>query len=59
MAACAAPIESCWSARLRLASALRARGIGPGDTVAAMLPNIPAMLEAHYGVPMCGAVLNA
>src|SRR3954469_3913887 len=43
----------------RLASALERRGIRPGDTVAAMLPNIPAMLEAHYGVPMCGAVLNA
>ena len=43
----------------RLASALEQRGIQPGDTVAAMLPNIPAMLEAHYGVPMCGAVLNA
>src|SRR5690349_13275267 len=44
---------------LRLASALQRRGIGPGDTVAAMLPNIPAMLEAHHGVPLCGAVLNA
>ncbi len=44
---------------LRLASALQRRGIGPGDTVAAMLPNIPAMLEAHHGVPMCGAVLNS
>jgi fatty-acyl-CoA synthase len=43
----------------RLASALERRGIRPGDTVAAMLPNTPAMLEAHYGVPMCGAVLNA
>ncbi len=43
----------------RLASALAARGIGPGDTVAAMLPNIPAMYEAHFGVPMTGAVLNA
>ena len=43
----------------RLASALRRRNIGPGDTVAAMLPNIPAMFEAHYGVPMSGAVLNA
>jgi fatty-acyl-CoA synthase len=42
----------------RLASALAGRGIGPGDTVAAMLPNIPAMYEAHFGVPMCGAVLN-
>jgi len=43
----------------RLASALAARGIGQGDTVAAILPNTPAMLEAHYGVPMIGAVLNA
>jgi fatty-acyl-CoA synthase len=42
----------------RLASALAARGIGQGDTVAAMLPNIPPMLEAHFGVPMLGAVLN-
>jgi fatty-acyl-CoA synthase len=43
----------------RFASALAARGIGPGDTVSIMAPNIPAMLEAHYGVPMTGAVLNA
>jgi len=43
----------------RLASALGRRGIGYGDTVAAMLPNTPAMLEAHFGVPMAGAVLNA
>jgi fatty-acyl-CoA synthase len=43
----------------RLASALQRRGIGRGDTVAVMLPNIPAMVEAHFGVPMCGAVLNA
>jgi fatty-acyl-CoA synthase len=42
----------------RLASALRKRGIGKNDTVAAMLPNIPAMFEAHFGVPMAGAVLN-
>lgn len=42
----------------RLASALRERGIGRGDTVAAMLPNVPAMFEAHYGVPATGAVLN-
>jgi len=42
----------------RLASALSARGIGVGDTVAAMLPNIPEMVEAHFGVPMIGAVLN-
>ncbi|MBL8672463.1 MAG: acyl-CoA synthetase [Alphaproteobacteria bacterium] len=43
----------------RLASALRKRGIGRGDTVAVMAPNVPALLEAHYGVPMAGAVLNA
>ncbi len=43
----------------RLASALARRGVVPGDTVAAMLPNIPEMLEAHFGVPMAGAVLNA
>ena len=43
----------------RLASALASRGIGVGDTVAVMLPNVPAMFEAHFGVPMCGAVLNA
>jgi fatty-acyl-CoA synthase len=42
----------------QLASALARRGIGRGDTVAVMLPNIPAMYEAHFGVPMCGAVLN-
>ncbi len=43
----------------RLASALAAHGIGKNDTVAAMLANTPAMLEAHYGVPMAGGVLNA
>src|SRR5262245_7782196 len=43
----------------RLASALAQRGIRRGDTVAIMAPNVPAMLEAHYGVPMMGAVLNA
>ncbi len=43
----------------RLASALSRRGIGKGDTVAAMLPNIPEMFEAHFGVPMTGAALNA
>ncbi|HWE78072.1 MAG TPA: AMP-binding protein, partial [Pseudolabrys sp.] len=42
----------------RLASALEKRGIGRGDTVSVMLANTPAMLEAHYGVPMCRAVLN-
>jgi fatty-acyl-CoA synthase len=42
----------------RLASALRARGVVAGDTVAVMLPNVPAMYEAHFGVSMAGAVLN-
>jgi fatty-acyl-CoA synthase len=42
----------------RLASALAGRGIGKGDTVAVLLANTPPMLEAHYGVPMLGAVLN-
>jgi 3-(methylthio)propionyl---CoA ligase len=42
----------------RLASALHRRGVRRGDVVSAILPNIPAMLEAHYGVPMLGAVLN-
>ncbi|MEX3949151.1 acyl-CoA synthetase [Paraburkholderia sp. EG287B] len=42
----------------RLASALAQAGIGRGDTVAVLLPNIPAMVEAHFGVPMLGAVLN-
>ena len=42
----------------RVGSALKKRGIGTGDTVAAMLPNIPAMYEAHFGVAMAGAVLN-
>jgi len=43
----------------RLASALKKRGIGRGDTVAVMAPNVPELLEAHFGVPMAGAVLNA
>jgi fatty-acyl-CoA synthase len=42
----------------RLASALERRGIGLGDTVAAMLPNVPAMMELHFGPAMIGAVLN-
>ncbi|WP_024511008.1 acyl-CoA synthetase [Bradyrhizobium sp. ARR65] len=42
----------------RFASYLAAHGIGGGDTVAAMLPNVPAMNEAHFAVPMTGAVLN-
>ncbi|MGZ5083157.1 MAG: acyl-CoA synthetase [Usitatibacter sp.] len=43
----------------RLASMLAGRGIGRGDTVAVMAPNVPALLEAHYAVPGVGAVLNA
>jgi fatty-acyl-CoA synthase len=55
----------CWTyaqfyARAKkLASALTRRGIKRGDTVAVVLPNVPAMLEAHYGVAMAGAVLNS
>ena len=56
------PQRQTWGATYarcrRLASALAARGLGVGDTVAVMLPNIPAMYEVHFGVPMCGAVLN-
>lgn len=43
----------------QLASALARSGIGKNDTVAVMLPNTPPMVEAHFGVPMAGAVLNA
>ena len=43
----------------RLASALERRGLKKGDAVAAVLPNVPAMVEAHFGVPMMGGVLNA
>jgi fatty-acyl-CoA synthase len=42
----------------QLASALTRRGVKRGDTVSVMLANTPAMIEAHYGVPMAGAVLN-
>ena len=42
----------------KLASALSTKGMGRGDTVAIIAANTPAMLECHYGVPMCGAVLN-
>lgn len=48
-----------YSRCLQLASALRRRGIGAGDTVSIMAPNIPEIMEAHFGVPMAGAVLNA
>jgi fatty-acyl-CoA synthase len=47
-----------YSRSRQLASALAKRGIGRGDTVSVMLANTPAMLECHYGVPMCKAVLN-
>src|SRR6185437_9559014 len=43
----------------QLASALKGRGIGKNDTVAVMAPNVPELFEAHFGVPMIGAVLNA
>jgi fatty-acyl-CoA synthase len=46
--------ERCY----RLASALSNAGMGAGDTVSILSPNTPAMLEAHFGVPLCGAVLN-
>ena len=56
-------LRQTWSqtyARCRqLASALQRRGIGKNDTVAVLLPNTPPMVEAHFGVPMAGAVLNA
>ncbi|MGI9301776.1 MAG: acyl-CoA synthetase [Gammaproteobacteria bacterium] len=42
----------------QLASALSRRGVGTGDTVAVVAPNVPAIYEAHFGVPMTGAVLN-
>src|SRR5271167_2239579 len=42
----------------RLASALTRAGIGPGDTVAVMAANTPEMIEAHFGVPMTGGILN-
>ena len=47
-----------WARCRQLASALEKRGIQPGQTVAAMLPNVPAMFEAHFGVPLAGCVLN-
>jgi fatty-acyl-CoA synthase len=57
------PLRQTWGqtyARARqLASALQRAGIGKNQTVAVMLPNTPPMVEAHFGVPMAGAVLNA
>jgi len=43
----------------RLASALAGMGVRPGDVVATLLPNVPSHAEAHFGVPACGAILNA
>lgn len=43
----------------QLGSALAQRGVGRGDTVSVLLANTPAMLECHYGVPMCGGVLHS
>jgi len=57
------PLRRSWAqlyARCRrLASALAQRGLGRGDTIAVMLPNTPEMVEAHFGIPMAGCVLNA
>jgi fatty-acyl-CoA synthase len=53
------PYRELYARARRLASALAKHGIGKGDTVSAMLANTPAMVECHYGIPMCKAVLNA
>jgi fatty-acyl-CoA synthase len=50
--------RSFYARARQLASALKRRGIGRGDTVSVLLANAPPMLECHYGVPMAGAVLN-
>ena len=52
------PWKDVYSRCRRLASALAGRGVGRGDTVAAMLPNVPAMVELHFGPAMIGAVVN-
>ncbi|OMH27132.1 acyl-CoA synthetase [Motiliproteus sp. MSK22-1] len=51
--------EQTYRRCLKLADALSRRGIGVGDTVSALLPNMPELLELHFAVPMIGAVLNA
>ena len=53
------PYRDLYARSRRLASALARRGIGKGDTVSAMMANTPGMVECHYGIPMCKAVLNA
>jgi non-ribosomal peptide synthetase component F len=51
--------EQLYARSRRLASALAMRYVGPGDCVSVMLANAPPMIEAHYGVPMTGAVLHS
>ena len=58
MASSASAIASYTSGRGGWRRPCRGRAFGAGDTVSVMLPNVPAMVEAHYGVPMLGAVLN-
>ena len=41
-----------------LANALKSFNIKKGEVVSVILPNVPEMIEAHYGIPMCGAILN-
>ena len=53
------PYRDLFARARRLASALEKHGIKRGDTVSVMMANTPAMVEAHYGVPMCKGVLNA
>lgn len=53
------PVRQNWRDTYARARRLASLGVGKGDTVAALLPNTPAMVEAHFGVPMAGAVLNA
>src|SRR5690606_36950617 len=58
-----ASFSQSWSATRdrcqRMAAALRSWGVARGDVVAVLAPNTPALYEAHFGVPMAGAVLNA
>lgn len=51
--------EAVWQRCVAVAAALQARGVGKGDTVAILSANLPEMFEAHFAVPMAGAVLNA
>ncbi len=53
------PYRDLYARARRLASALAKHGVGRGDTVSVMMANTPAMVECHYGVPMCQGVLNA